>query len=191
MSPESLETWSHIAIAVGFVLNAAAALGAFCFRRSTRARLQTWSHIGVFVGIVVIGGGGFAAFHFGSQAEILRQQPLRDSVSKLLTRSEALENKLEPFLELAHNTRPDLDQDAALNNLRQEIEHLRKIASKHEFTPLSEELQSKFVQLLRRISVVFANAGMTIQITHETWSPTTVMQYAAQLARPIHGLSCI
>ena len=182
MSPEGLETWSHIVIAVGFVLNAAGAFGAFYCRKSNRTRLQTWSHIGAFVGIVTIGGAGFAAFQFGSQAEVLRQKPLQENIDELLTRSETLEEKLEPFVELARNARPDLDQDAALENLRQEIEELRNIAAKHEFTPLSAELRAAFINQIRRISVAFAKEEMTVQITHETWSPPTVREYAGQLA---------
>ena len=98
--------------------------------------LQTLSQIAIVFGIVVTAFGGFA-YYYGKKAEDARAQELRTNVGELLTRSQTLEKKLEPFQEIAQETHPDLDEDAALDSLRRDLEELQRIARKHEFTPLS------------------------------------------------------
>ena len=136
----------------------------------------------IVLGILVTALGGFGSYHFGKKAEDSRKQELQSSVNELLARSQTLEEKLEPFQELARMARPDLDQDAALDSLRQDIERLRKIAGKHEFAPLAPELRAAFVRHVQEFAPSFLSAGISIQITHETWSPLATKQYAAQLA---------
>ena len=76
----------------------------------------------------------------------------------------------------------DLDQQAALDSLRQDLERLRDIAGKHEFTPLAPELRAAFVRDVQAFAPSFLRADISIQITHETWSPPATQQYVAQLA---------
>ena len=126
--------------------------------------------------------GGFGFYHFGKKAEKTRQQETQNSFDKLLTQNQELNDQLKPFLQLAQAARPDLDQGAALTSLRKEIEQLRQVAEKHEFTPLEPALRNVFVQRVQEFSLSFSDAGVAVKITHETWSPTTTKQYAAQLA---------
>ena len=143
--------------------------------------LQTLSQVAIVIGVLVTALGSFGSYHFGKKAENARNQELQSSVNELLTRSQTLEEKLEPFQELAQRARPDLDQDAALDSLRQDIERLREIAGKHEFAPLESELRADFVRHVHEFAPSFLDAGISIQITHETWSSLATKQYAAQL----------
>ena len=141
--------------------------------------LQTLSQWVIAIGFVMAALGGLGYHHFGKKAEKARSLVFQ---SELLTRSDVLEEKLEPFLELARTAHPDLDQEEALESLRQDIERLREIAWKHEFTPLAPELRAAFLARVREMAPAFAEAGMSVRITLETWSAQTVKQYAAQLA---------
>ena len=146
--------------------------------------LQTMFQVMVVIGITLTALGGFGSYHFGKKSGDARAREFQQSVDELLTRSQTLEDKLEPFHELAQTARPDLDQDAALDSLRQEIEQLREIAAKHEFTPLSPELRNKFLRRVQEFAPSFATAGFSILITHETWSPQTTRQYATHGVAP-------
>ena len=143
--------------------------------------LQTLTQIAIGFGIVVTALGGFGSYYYGKNAEDARAQELRTSVDELLTHSQTLERKLEPFQEIAQEAHPDLDQDAALESLRNDLEELQKIARKHEFTPLSSSLRATFAQRLQRIAPGFSSAGMSVKVTHETWASPTTKQYASQL----------
>ena len=144
--------------------------------------LQMVFQVMVVIGISLTALSGFGSYHFGKEAQDARARELRTSVDELLIRSQTLEEKLEPFQELARTARPDLDQDAALDSLRREIERLREISAKHEFTPLASELRAKFVRHVQKFAASFAKADISIQITHETWTSQATRQYAAQLA---------
>ena len=144
--------------------------------------LQTWSQIVIVIGFSVAALGGYGSYHFGKKAEAAQEQELQANLDELLTRSQILEEKLGPFQELARTARPDLDQDAALDSLRQDIERLREIDGKHEFTPLASKLRATFVRHVQKFAPNFLSAGISIRITHETWSPLATKQYAAQLA---------
>lgn len=144
--------------------------------------LQTWSQIVVAIGIVVTALGGLGSYYYGKKADDVREQARRTAFGELLTRSETLEESLKPFQELARTAHPDLDQQAALDSLRQDLERLRDIAGKHEFTPLAPELRAAFVRDVQAFAPSFLRADIFIQITHETWSPPATQQYAAQLA---------
>ena len=144
--------------------------------------LQTWSQIAIVIGILVTALGGFGSYYFGKKAADVREQERRTNFKELLTRSQTLEEKLKPFQELALTARPNLDQDAALDSLRQDIERLREISGKHEFTPLASKLRATFVRHVQKFAPNFLSAGISIRITHETWSPLATKQYAAQLA---------
>ena len=144
--------------------------------------LQTWSQIVVAIGIVVTALGGLGSYYYGKKVEGVREQARRTDVDELLRRSQTLEESLKPFQELARTAHPDLDQEAALDSLRQDLERLREIAGKHEFTPLAPELRAVFVRHVQEFAPSFLRADISIQITHETWSPPATQQYAAQLA---------
>lgn len=148
----------------------------------TSSLLQTVSQIVVFVGAIVTALGILGSYYFGKRTEEARQAETQDNFDRILMQNQGLNERLTPFLQLAQAARPDLDQDAALASLRVEIEELRQIAAKHEFAPLDSTLRTVFVQRLRGFSSSFSDAGISIRITHETWSPTATKQYAAQLA---------
>ena len=137
--------------------------------------LQTLSQVMVALGILAMAAGGYGAYHFGKQSELARRADLQASL-------QSLEGKLEPFAELARQARPDADQDAALAGLREDIEDLRRTASKHEFTPLAPDLRAGLVDSVRRIAPEFSEANMSVNVTHETWTNPATRDYAAQLA---------
>ena len=137
--------------------------------------LQTTSQIVIVLGILSTAAGGFGSYYFGKKAELARRAELQASLL-------SLEAKLVPFAELARQARPDADQDAALAGLREDIEKLREIASKREFTPLAAELRAGLVESVRQFGPEFSKAGMTVKITHETWTDPATGEYAAQLA---------
>ena len=137
--------------------------------------LQTSSQILIFLGILATAAGGLGTYHFGKKAELGRRTELQTSLR-------SLEAKLEPFAELAQEARPDADQDAALTGLREDIEELRHIASKHEFTPLEADLRIQLLESVLRFAPEFSEAGMTVRITHETWTNPATREYAAQIA---------
>lgn len=144
--------------------------------------LQTLSQIIALVGLLATAVGGFGSYYFGHKADEARAEDFRTRLDGLSEDGKALAGRLEPFYELARAASPGLDQDAALARLREEIEHLRAIAAKHEFTPLAPQLRSEFVNRLRDLAPEFVRAGFSVQITHETWSPPPTRRYAAQLA---------
>ena len=137
--------------------------------------LHTWSYVVLFAGIVFTGLGTLGAYYFGKKVDKEQTQGFQTSINNL-------KNQIEPFQELAQTARPDLDQDAALDNLRQDIERLRKIAAKHEFASLAPEPREAFVRDIQNFAPSFLSAGISILITHETWSPPPTKQYAEQLA---------
>ena len=137
--------------------------------------LHSWSQVAIIIGIVISGLGTYGTYYFSKKVGKEQRLEFRTSLDNL-------EKKIEPFQEIAQATRPDLDQDAALDSLRQEIGRLRKIAAKHEFAPLAPELHEAFVRHIQKSAPRFLNAGISIQITHETWSPPATKQYAEQLA---------
>ena len=145
------------------------------------ASLQAWSQAVIALGLVLAALGGFGSYYYGKKAGDNKALQLRTKVDELLVRSQTLEEKLEPFQQLAKTARPDLDQDAALDSLRQEIERLRKIAGKHEFTPLEPQLRATLIQRIREFASDFADAGISIKVTHETWARPATKQYASQL----------
>ena len=75
------------------------------------------------------------AYYFGHKADEARAEDFRTRLDGLSEDGKSLAGRLEPFYELAWAAGPGLDQDAALARLREEIERLREIAAKHEFTP--------------------------------------------------------
>ncbi len=137
--------------------------------------LQTWSQIVIVGGLLATAAGGFGSYYFGKKAEAGRraedQASLRD-----------IRAQLEPFEELAREVRPDADQEAALAGLREDIEKLRRVAAKYEFTPLAPALRAGLVEAVRRFAPEFAGVGMSVSITHETWTNPATRRYAAQLA---------
>ena len=137
--------------------------------------LQTLSQIFILLGIVATAAGGFGSYYFGKKAELGRRAELQTSLR-------SLEEKLEPFVDLARQARPDADQDTALAGLREDIEKLRRIALKHEFTPLEAELRAGLVESVRQFAPEFSNAGMIVKITHETWTNPATREYAVQIA---------
>ena len=143
--------------------------------------LQALSQIAIAFGIFVTALGGFGSYHYGKKAEDARGKELRTSVDELLTRSQTLEERLEPFQEIAREAHPDLDQDAALEILRNDFEELQRIARKHEFTPLSSSLQATVLARLQQVSSGLSRTGMSVRVTHETWASPTTKQYATQL----------
>ena len=144
--------------------------------------LQTLSQIVALVGLLATGLGGFGSYYFGQKVDDARAEEFRTRLDGLLADGKALGARLEPFYELARAASPGLDQDAALARLREEIERLREIAAKHEFTPLTPPLRAQFVTRVRSLAPELARAGFSVLITHETWSPPPTRQYAAQLA---------
>ena len=137
--------------------------------------LQTWSQIVIFVGLFAAAAGGLGSYHFGKKAEAVRRAEDQASLQDIRAR-------LDPFEELAREARPDADRDAALTGLREDIEQLRRVAAKHEFTPLAPGLRAGLVDAVRQFAPEFAAAGMSVAITHETWTNPATRQYAAQLA---------
>lgn len=144
--------------------------------------LQTWSQIVALGGFVLTALGGFGSYYFGQKADTARDQDFRTRLDRLSEDGKALAGRLEPFYELARKASPGLDQDAALARLRNEIERLREIAAKHEFTPLLLNLRTEFVARVRGFSPQFERTEFSVLITHETWTPPPTRQYAAQLA---------
>ena len=144
--------------------------------------LQTLSQIVALVGFIATALGGFGSYYFGQKAEVARAQDFLTRLDGLSDDGKALAGRLEPFYELARAASPGLDQDAALAHLREEIQRLREIAAKHEFTPLAPQLRTEFIARVRDLSPEFVRTGFSVLITHETWSPPPTRQYAAQLA---------
>ena len=144
--------------------------------------LQTWSQIIAVAGLIVTALGGFGSYYFGQKANTARDQDFRTRLDRLSEDGKALADRLRPFHDLAQAATPDLDQDAALARLREEIEQLREIAAKHEFTPLAPQLRTAFLSRLHALAPTFERAGISVFITHETWSRPPTRQYASQLA---------
>ena len=63
-----------------------------------------------------------------------------------------------------------------------DTEELRQLASKREITPLAAEIRARLMDSVRQFAPEFSNAGMTVKITHETWSNPATREYAAQIA---------
>ena len=137
--------------------------------------LQTTSQIVIVLGILATAAGGFGSYYFGKKAEVGRSGALQTGLR-------ALEAKFEPFAELARQARPDADQDAALAGLREDIEALRRVASKHEFAPLAPDLRAQLLEAIGRLAPEFSEAGMSVAVTHETWTRPATRRYADQLA---------
>ena len=137
--------------------------------------MQTTSQVVIVVGILATAAGGFGSYYFGTKAETARRAELQTSLF-------SLESKLAPFVELAREARPDADQEAALAGLREDIEELRELTSKGDFTPLATEIRARLVESIRGFAREFPNARMSVKITHETWTNPATREYAAQLA---------
>ena len=74
-------------------------------------------------------------------------------------------------------------EEAALAGLRKDIEKLRRVAAKYEFTPLAPALRAGLVQAVREFESEFARVGMSVSITYETWTnPATKWTKAAHQA---------
>lgn len=144
---------------------------------------QTASQGIVVLGILLTAVGGFGSYYFGKKAEEGRQAGIRASFETELS---DLQSTLEPFLELARQARPEADSAAALAGLREDIEELRSVAAKHEFTPLSPETRTALVGALQRLALEYKEANMTVLITHETWTGPATRRYADQLALLLH-----
>jgi hypothetical protein len=84
-----------------------------------------------------------------------------------------LQERLLPFEQLAAEIHPTLKLDAALTQLKEDFAELKEIASKHEFTPLENEVRKGLVSRLKPIAVMFIHKDLLIEITHETWTNST------------------
>ena len=141
--------------------------------------LQTTSQAVIVLGILFTAFGGFGSYYFGKKAEEERRAELGTSFE---TEVSDLQTTLEPFLELARQARPEVDRQAALAGLRADIEELRRVAAKHEFTPLAPEIRATRLEAIQQLAQEFRDASMTVAITHETWTRSATRQYADQLA---------
>ena len=137
--------------------------------RRTRTR-RRWAR--TLIALIVVGAISDSALTLHTHAQ---EQEDRE-------RSARIEEGVATLVKLARERDPTLTEDAALASLREEIEGLRKIAAKHELTPLVPELRAEFVARLREFAPEFDGAGFSVLITHETWSPPPTRQYTTQLA---------
>ena len=137
--------------------------------RRTKTR-RRWARVLIVIVMAAAAVDGTMTWHTHGQDREQRERAAR------------IEQGVQTLVKLARERDPNLSEDAALASLREEIESLRKIAAKHEFTPLVPELRATFVARLREFASELNDAGFTVLITHETWSPPPTRRYAAQLA---------
>lgn len=137
--------------------------------RRTKTR-RRWAR--VLIGLVMAVSGVDSVMTWRTHGQQLEQQE----------QAARIEEGVQTLVELAREGDPTLSEDAALGHLREEIEELRRIAAKHEFTPLVPKLRAEFVARIRELAPEFDGAGFSVRITHETWCPPPTRQYAAQLA---------
>jgi len=90
--------------------------------------------------------------------------------------------RLKPFEELAAKLHPNLMVNEALQELRQDIERLRGVAAKYEFTPLSYEKRADVTKQLQSLALEFDRHSIHVLITYETWTPPQTRAFAEQLA---------
>jgi len=93
--------------------------------------LQTLSSIAIFVGVVIAGLGGLGQYYFGHKlaenkdaAAAVKEKELNVSIESLLKGNKDLQDRLDPFLEIAQAKFPDADTQTALKRLSDEIDKL-------------------------------------------------------------------
>ena len=108
-------------------------------------------------------------------------ETIKSEAREIRASIDELAMRLKPFEELAAKLHPNLKVNEALQELRQDIERLRGIAAKHEFTPLTEPKQTTITEQLRALAPTFNQSGLHVLITHETWVPAPTRAFAEQL----------
>lgn len=91
--------------------------------------MQTLSQGAIALGIVITAVGGWGAYYFGNKVQDAKDVQAQDSegqlhaqVRELVEGNRRLEQRLEPFVELAQKAHPSIERDAALGRLLREFE---------------------------------------------------------------------
>ena len=63
-----------------------------------------------------------------------------------------------------------------------DVERLRDIAAKYEFTPIISELRETTLPELAQTAVAFSEQAVEVKITHETWTSPATREFTRQLA---------
>ena len=113
--------------------------------RRTKTR-RRWAR--VLIGLVMAVSGVDSVMTWRTHGQQLEQQE----------QAARIEEGVQTLVELAREGDPTLSEDAALGHLREEIEELRRIAAKHEFTPLVPKLRAEFVARIREFAPEFVGA---------------------------------
>lgn len=115
--------------------------------------LQAVSQGLILAGFIFTGVGGFGAWYFGKKTEDekdrvaeKRETQLHAQIEGLVSQSKTLEEQLRPFRKLAEERFPTLHTEEALNELREEIQGIRKAAEveRNTLRSLATELEVTF-----------------------------------------------
>ncbi len=108
-------------------------------------------------------------------------ETIKSEAKQIRASIDELSLRLKPFEELAAKLHPNLRINEALQELRQDIERLRGIAAKHEFTPLTDQKRQTITEQLRILAPTFNQCNLHVLITYETWVPAPTRAFAEQL----------
>lgn len=102
--------------------------------------LQTWCSIAIFIGVVIAGLGGLGQYYFGKKVTeekdrsvTIKEKDLNIKIESLLKGNEDLQNRLEPFMNIAQAKFPDENTQTALKRLSEEINSLGEQTKKTVF----------------------------------------------------------
>jgi hypothetical protein len=118
-------------------------------------------------------------------------QKLRDGLDEKTAEIQRLETLLVPFKTIALERFTGSEAEALgklaerlkiLEEQLGDVDRLREIAAKHEFTPISPELRKLALSSLSRAAVTYAEHSIKLEITHETWASPATRRFAEQLA---------
>ena len=128
------------------------------------------------VGFVSASGvilGSIGAWHYGRKldqqkdiASVHREENLQATIDELAQGSRALQDKLDPFLELASSRYPDLALEAALRRLQGDLEEVRELATRDIHKPLSQSVFERTVQLLRQWRDQHPNVQLQVNVNN-------------------------
>ncbi len=95
--------------------------------------------------------------------------------------AQRLESLLKPFQTIAHQLFVG-DEEVVLTKLIGRIITLENKVKKFVFKPLSGDIRTQIVKKLSSLKQLFKDNNISIELTHESYTPRTTRKYANQLA---------
>ncbi len=95
--------------------------------------------------------------------------------------AQRLESLLKPFQTIAHQLFVG-DEEVVLTKLTNRIITLENKVKKFIFKPLSADVRTQIVKQLSSLKQLYKDNNISIELTHESFTPTTTRQYVNQLA---------